>query len=206
MRTRTKICGITNVEDALCAVDAGADAIGLVFYDLSPRCVEIEQAAKIQKALPPFVTTVALFVNPELDLVESVIEQVKIDVLQFHGDETPAFCEQFSRPYFKALRMKEGIDLYAECERYDSAQALLLDAYKPGVPGGTGETFDWARIPKDLSKAVILAGGLEPGNVAEAIEQVQPYAVDVSGGVEAKKGFKDAEKVIQFVRLANIKG
>ena len=206
MRTRTKICGITNVKDALCAVDAGADAIGLVFYDPSPRCVSIEQAAEIQKALPPFVTTVALFVNPELDLVESVIEQVKIDVLQFHGDETPEFCEQFSRPYFKALRMKEGVDLYAECERYDSAQALLLDAYKPGVPGGTGETFDWARIPKDLSKAVILAGGLEPDNVAEAIKQVQPYAVDVSGGVEAKKGLKDADKVIQFVRLANSKG
>ena len=206
MRTRTKICGITNVKDALCAVDAGADAIGLVFYDPSPRCVAIEQAVEIQQALPPFVTTVALFVNPELDLVESVIEQVKIDVLQFHGDETPEFCEQFSRPYFKALRMKEGIDLYAECERYDSAQALLLDAYKPGVPGGTGETFDWARIPKDLSKAVILAGGLVPDNVAEAIKQVQPYAVDVSGGVEAKKGLKDADKVIQFVRLANSKG
>lgn len=199
MRTRTKICGMTNVEDALCAVEAGADALGFVFYEPSPRNVSVTQAAEIQRALPPFVTTVALFVNPELDLVEFVIEQVKIDVLQFHGDEMPEFCEQFSRPYFKALRMKEDIDLCVECERYDSAQALLLDAYKPGVPGGTGEMFDWARIPSDLPKPVILAGGLEPENVADAIQQVQPYAVDVSGGVEASKGLKSPEKITAFM-------
>ncbi len=202
-RTRSKICGITRVEDGLAAASAGADAIGLVFYGPSPRNVEVEQAAAICAALPPFVTTVGLFVDAAAETVNQVLQQVPLDLLQFHGDESADYCRAFSRPYIKAIRMAEGIDLHAMAAEYHDARGLLMDAYHPGIAGGTGETFDWERIPQDLTVPVILAGGLEPGNVADAIRNVQPWAVDVSSGVEAAKGIKDAAKIEAFIRGVN---
>ena len=199
---RVKICGITRVEDALAAAAAGADAIGLVFYAKSPRAVDIEQARAILAALPPFVTTVGLFVDAERSELERILASVPLDLLQFHGDESVQQCEAFGRPYIKALRVKAGDDIAAQVARYPSAQGILLDAYVEGVPGGTGEAFDWSLIPQALSKPLILAGGLRPDNVAEAVSRVRPYAVDVSGGVEASKGVKDVEKVDAFIRAA----
>ncbi len=199
---RVKICGITRVEDALAAAKAGADAIGLVFYAKSPRAVDIEQARAILAALPPFVTTVGLFVDAERSELERILASVPLDLLQFHGDESVQQCEAFGRPYIKALRVKAGDDIAAQVARYPSAQGILLDAYVEGVPGGTGEAFDWSLIPQTLSKPLILAGGLRPDNVAEAVSRVRPYAVDVSGGVEASKGVKDVEKVGAFIRAA----
>ncbi|MDC7825451.1 phosphoribosylanthranilate isomerase [Pseudomonas sp. BLCC-B13] len=199
---RVKICGITRVEDALAAVAAGADAIGLVFYAKSPRAVDIEQARAILAALPPFVTSVGLFVDAERSELERILASVPLDLLQFHGDESVQQCEAFGRPYIKALRVKAGDDIAAQVARYPSAQGILLDAYVEGVPGGTGEAFDWSLIPQALSKPLILAGGLRPDNVAEAVSRVRPYAVDVSGGVEASKGVKDVEKVGAFIRAA----
>jgi len=199
---RVKICGITRIEDALAAAAAGADAIGLVFYAKSPRAVDIEQARVILAALPPFVTTVGLFVDAERSELERILASVPLDLLQFHGDESVQQCEAFDRPYIKALRVKAGDDIAAQVARYPSAQGILLDAYVEGVPGGTGEAFDWSLIPQTLSKPLILAGGLRPDNVAEAVSRVRPYAVDVSGGVEASKGVKDVEKVGAFIRAA----
>lgn len=199
---RVKICGITRVEDALAAAAAGADAIGLVFYAKSPRAVDIEQAREILAALPPFVTTVGLFVDAERSELERILASVPLDLLQFHGDESVQQCEAFGRPYIKALRVKAGDDIAAQVARYPSAQGILLDAYVEGVPGGTGEAFDWSLIPQTLSKPLILAGGLRPDNVAEAVSRLRPYAVDVSGGVEASKGVKDVEKVDAFIRAA----
>ncbi|MBD3777181.1 MAG: phosphoribosylanthranilate isomerase [Thiotrichales bacterium] len=199
-RTRVKICGITSPADALMVAQSGADAIGLVFYEPSPRHVEIEQAGSIARAVPAFVTKTALFVNPSVEYVQAVLERVAIDLIQFHGDETPDFCEQFGKPYMKAIRMQESTDLFALAERYTSASALLLDTYKPGVPGGTGEQFNWQWIPQDFPKALVLAGGLTAQNVAQAITQVQPWAVDVSGGVEASKGVKSAQQVTLFMQ------
>lgn len=199
---RVKICGITRVEDALAAAAAGADAIGLVFYAKSPRAVDIEQAREILAALPPFVTSVGLFVDAERSELERILASVPLDLLQFHGDESVQQCEAFGRPYIKALRVKAGDDIAAQAARYPSAQGILLDAYVEGVPGGTGEAFDWSLIPQMLSKPLILAGGLRPDNVAEAVSRVRPYAVDVSGGVEASKGVKDVEKVGAFIRAA----
>ena len=199
---RVKICGITRVEDALAAAAAGADAIGLVFYAKSPRAVDIEQARAILAALPPFVTSVGLFVDAERSELERILASVPLDLLQFHGDESVQQCEAFGRPYIKALRVKAGDDIAAQVARYPSAQGILLDAYVEGVPGGTGEAFDWSLIPQTLSKPLILAGGLRPDNVAEAVSRVRPYAVDVSGGVEASKGVKDVEKVGAFIRAA----
>ena len=184
------------------AAHCGADAIGLVFYGPSPRAVSIEQAAAIVAALPPFVTTVGLFVDADAEKVGSTLQQVPLDLLQFHGEESPSFCEQFDRPWMKAIRMKPEVDLQAEADRYAKASALLVDAYQPGVPGGTGETFDWGRIPTSLEKRLVLAGGLEAENVEAAIHQVQPWAVDVSGGVEQSKGIKDPVKVKQFIHNA----
>ena len=198
-RTRVKICGITNCADAQLACDYGADAIGLVFYPPSPRYVSLEQAAKVVDSLPPFVSSVALFVNAQRQEIENVLNQTAIDIIQFHGDETAEFCRSFNRPYIKAIRMKEGLDLYAVQKEYACARGLLLDTYKKGVPGGTGESFNWEKVPHDLNKPIILAGGLLADNVAQAIKQVQPYAVDVSGGVEASKGKKDREKIIRFM-------
>lgn len=205
MRVRTKICGITRVEDALIAAQAGVDAIGLVFYAKSPRAVSVEQAQEIIAALPPFVSTVGLFVNASRAEVNTVLSQVALDVLQFHGDETPAECEGFARPYFRALRMQPGVDIAHLAAQYSSAQGILLDAWVPGVHGGTGERFDWARIPSALAKPLILAGGLNADNITQAIEQVQPWAVDVSGGVEASHGIKDADKVRKFLYAVQMK-
>jgi phosphoribosylanthranilate isomerase len=199
---RVKICGITRVEDALAAAAAGTDAIGLVFYAKSPRAVGIEQARAIIAALPPFVTTVGLFVDIECDELQRILASVPLDLLQFHGDESPEQCESINRPYIKALRVKAGDDIAAQVNRYPGAKGILLDAYVDGVPGGTGEAFDWSLVPEGLSKPVILAGGLHADNVAAAVARVRPYAVDVSGGVEASKGIKDAEKVGAFIRAA----
>lgn len=197
---RSKICGITRIEDALAAADAGADAIGFVFYAKSPRALDVRQARAIIAELPPFVTTVGLFVNASRCELNEILEVVPLDLLQFHGDETPADCEGFHRPWIKALRVRPGDDLEAACQLYGGAQGVLLDTYVAGVPGGTGEAFDWSLVPAGLSKPVILAGGLSAGNVGQAIAQVRPYAVDVSGGVEQSKGIKDAAKIDAFIR------
>lgn len=203
---RSKICGITRVEDALVAAAQGADALGLVFYAASPRAVDVEQARAILAALPPFVTSVGLFVDASRAEIEAVLEQVPLDLLQFHGDESPSDCEGFARPYIKALRVRAGVSIEEQCERYCGAAGILLDSYVPGVPGGTGESFDWSLIPSGLGKPVILAGGLDAGNVGEAIARVRPYAVDVSGGVERAKGVKDAQKVAAFLREVRAAG
>jgi len=200
MRTRVKICGITRVEDALAAARAGADAIGLVFYAESPRAVTAARAREIVAALPPFVTSVGLFVNAGADAVHAVLETVPLDLLQFHGDEGPEQCRAFGRPYLKALRMREGIALDDELARYGDAAGILLDAFDPAAYGGTGEAFDWSLIPADLARPLVLAGGLDPGNVAEAVRRVRPWAVDVSSGVEAAKGIKDADRITAFCR------
>ncbi len=199
-RTRVKICGITRPEDGITAASAGADAIGLVFYAKSPRFVTLQQARAVIASLPPFVTTVGLFVDASAPEIKAVLNEVLLDVLQFHGDEPPEFCASFGRPYLKALSMRDGIDLHYEAERFSSAAALLVDTFQAGVPGGTGMSFDWTRIPADLNKPLILAGGLNPDNVAQAIMQAKPYAVDVSSGVEAAKGIKDAGKIAAFMR------
>lgn len=197
--TRIKICGITREQDLRAVADSGADALGLVFYAKSPRHVTVPQAAQLARAVPPFVTVVGLFVNPSVEYVREVLAGVSLDVLQFHGEEEPAFCAQFGKPYLKAIRVKAGVDLLQCAARYKAAQGLLLDAYVEGTHGGTGESFDWALIPHDLPLPVILSGGLHAGNVAEAIKQVRPHAVDVSSGVEAAKGIKDAAKVAAFI-------
>lgn len=200
MRVRSKICGITRVEDALATVEAGADAIGLVFYAKSPRAVSVEQAAEIVQALPPFVTSVGLFVNMPREQLLAILQQVPLDLLQFHGDESPAECEGYGRPYIKALRVRPGEDLAAAMAPYAGARGILLDTFVEGVPGGTGAAFDWSLVPQGVARPIILAGGLEAHNVAAAIRQVRPYAVDVSGGVEASKGIKDAGKIRAFVK------
>ena len=199
MRTRVKICGITRRQDAEFSVEMGADALGFVFYPPSPRAVTIEQAQKIVDGLPPFISIVALFVNAEVEEVRTCLASLPIGILQFHGDESPEYCEQFNHPYMKAIRMKDDVDLVTEVARYNSASAVLLDSYQPGVPGGTGQVFNWAMIKK-INKPLILAGGLAANNVAMAIEQVQPYAVDVSGGVELAKGIKDNQKISDFMQ------
>ena len=168
------------------AAHAGADAIGLVFHPSSPRAVTVEQAAALVRCLPPFVTTVGLFVDAPEDQVRQVLDAVPLDMLQFHGDETPEYCAGFRRPWIKAVRMRDGLDPRAQARRHGAARGLLLDSYVPGRPGGTGERFDWNRVPTGLSLPVVLAGGLTPENVGEAIRRVRPWAVDVSGGVEAR--------------------
>ncbi|WP_417580208.1 phosphoribosylanthranilate isomerase [Nitrincola sp.] len=203
MRTRIKICGITRLKDASYAASLGVDALGFVFYPPSPRNISAAQAAEIIAQLPAFVTSTALFVDAERTDIDNVLTLTGIDLLQFHGDEDPAFCESFNRPYIKALRVKEDTDIVAEMARYPSARGILLDAYVPGLPGGTGMTFDWQRIPAELQQRIVLAGGLQPDNVAAAIQQVRPLAVDVSGGVEAAKGIKDSEKIRRFINEVN---
>lgn len=200
MRTRVKICGITRIEDALSAARSGCDAIGLVFYEQSSRHVTAARAAEIVAALPPFVTTVGLFVDAPAPAVAEILDQVRLDLLQFHGDEPVEFCERFDRPYMKAVRVRAGTNLLQYATRYASASALLLDAYQDGVPGGTGRTFDWSLIPPQLHTPLVLAGGLNPDNVAEAIRMTRPYAVDVSGGVELEKGIKDAARIAAFMQ------
>ncbi len=206
MRTRVKICGITRVEDALCAVQHGADAIGLVFYPPSPRNVSVAQAIEIVQKIPAFVSVVGLFVNADINDIKKVLSNVSLDLLQFHGDETPEDCNQFGLPYLKAIRVKPDTNLLQCAQDFEDAKALLLDTYTEGIAGGTGQVFDWNLIPKSLTKPVILAGGLNAHNVAQAIKQVKPYAVDVSGGVEVSKGIKDAVKVIDFMSEVRLSG
>lgn len=199
-RTRVKICGITRVEDAISAVNAGADAIGLVFYAPSPRALTIAQAQQIVAAIPPFVSVVGLFVNAPQTEIEAVLSKIRLDILQYHGDETASDCQQINLPYYKAIRVKTDTNLLQYETEFKSAKALLLDTYLETAVGGTGQIFDWNLIPKNMTKPLILAGGLTAGNVALAIQQVRPYAVDVSGGVEQNKGIKDAAKIAAFMR------
>ncbi|WP_250461853.1 phosphoribosylanthranilate isomerase [Microbulbifer litoralis] len=199
---QVKICGITTSEDARDAVAAGADALGLVFYAKSPRNVTAEQAAVIARAVPPFVTLVGLFVDAASAEVEDILARVPLNLMQFHGSESADDCEQFRRPYIKALRMKDDLDVLAAMAGHPAARGFLLDAYRPGVPGGTGESFDWQRVPRGSGQQIVLAGGLTPDNVARAIDEARPQAVDVSGGVEVSPGRKDPHKVAAFIRAA----
>lgn len=212
MRTRVKICGITRIEDGVAAASAGADAIGLVFWSGTPRCVTFGQARAIVAALPAFVTVVGLFVDPQPEAVREALSAVPLDMLQFHGDERPELCGSFGRPYLKAIPVRPGVDLLQYAGHYDSARALLFDAFQPGgLPGGTGKTFDWARLPAQLTdpttRRLILSGGLTPQNVAAAVRQLHPWGVDVSSGVEIteangaiRKGIKSATKIVAFIR------
>lgn len=206
---RVKICGITRPEDALAAARAGADAIGLVFYPQSSRYVEVEQAASVLAALPPFVTTVGLFVDADPEFISARLAALPLDMLQFHGDESPQAAASFGRPWIKALRMRDGIDVAAEAHRHGAAGArgLLVDSYVPGIPGGTGECFDWEHLPDEPALPLVLAGGLDATNVAEAVRRVRPWALDVSGGVERRDengrklgGLKDPTAMAAFVR------
>jgi phosphoribosylanthranilate isomerase len=205
MPTRVKICGITSIRDAQVVSDSGADAIGLVFYPRSPRHVTIEQAAEIVAAIPPFVTTVALFLDARAEDIRAVLEQVPVDLIQFHGDECPPECGQYGRPYIKAIGMKGGTNAQAYADTYPDARGFLLDSHAVGEAGGTGQRFDWSMTP-ELGKPVILAGGLNPDNAAEAVTIARPFGLDVSSGVESEPGIKDPEKVHRFmneVRRAN---
>ena len=202
MKPRVKICGLTRLEDVLVAVEAGADAIGLVFYPPSPRYVDLDKAAELARAVPPFVTIVGLFVNADPALVRETLAVVPIHLLQFHGDEDEAYCRQFDRPYMKAARVRPGMDLVQYAAAFPSAQAILLDAFVDGFGGG-GKVFDWSLIPPALGKPLVLSGGLDAANVGEAIVRVRPAAVDVSSGVEAAKGIKDAEKIRVFCAAVN---
>ena len=203
-RARIKICGITSVEDAMAVVDAGAEALGLVFYAASPRAVVIEQARAIALAAGPFTVITGLFVDADPEFIKAVLKQVPLQLLQFHGDETSAYCESFARPYMKAIRMRADLDVAAAIAEYPTASGILLDAYRPGVPGGTGETFDWARVPRHSVKPLVLAGGLTPANVTDAIRVTQVYGVDVSGGVESAPGKKDHGKITSFINNARL--
>ena len=198
MRTRIKICGITRVEDAEAAARAGADAIGLVFYPPSPRFLGLDQARRLASALPPFVSTVALFVNPAADEVRAVLEHVRPAMLQFHGEETPAFCGQFGMPYVKACRVRPGVDLLEYLRPFSGAAGWLLDSHVEEY-GGIGEAFDWSLVPAERPRPLVVSGGLTRDNVREAIRRVRPWAVDVSSGVESAKGIKDADRIAAFI-------
>ncbi len=198
MRTRIKICGITRAEDLRAAADAGADAIGLNFYPPSPRFLSVERARTLREALPPFVSAVAVFVNPSEADVRRVLEQVRPDALQFHGDESPAFCKQFGTPYVKACRVKPGVDLLEYLRPFSGAAGWLLDSHVEEY-GGVGERFDWALVPAERMRPLILSGGLARENVREAVRRVRPWAVDVSSGVESAKGIKDAARIAAFI-------
>lgn len=200
MRTRVKICGITRCEDARVAAGAGADAIGLVFYENSPRYVELARARDICAVLPPFVSVVGLFVNAPREAVQAVLDAVPVDLLQFHGDESAASCEGFGRPYIKAIAMRPGLDPVPGMLAHPEASGFLLDAYQPELYGGGGEVFDWGTVPELRPRPLILAGGLTPDNVTRAIRLTRPFAVDVSSGVESDKGIKSAERIDAFMR------
>ena len=201
-RTRIKICGVTRIEDALCAASAGVDAIGLIFYPPSPRAVTIEQATSISDVLPPFVSTVALFVNASVQEIEGVIRHLRPSILQFHGDEDAAFCTQFGVSFIKAIRVGETMrpaDLLEYADEFKAARAVLLDTLAQGLYGGSGESFDWKLIPTEMRRRVLLSGGLHPENVSGAIHLIRPWALDVSSGVEASKGVKDHAKIHKFI-------
>ena len=203
MRTRVKICGFTRVEEAVLAARLGVDAIGLVFYAASPRYVELAQAAKIACALPAFTSVVALFVDAPDAQIREVLAQVSVDCLQFHGDESAETCRSYGKPYLKAIRMQADTDIAALAADYHDAAGLLLDAYHPAAKGGTGHRFDWDLIPKHCALPIILAGGLTVDNAELAVTSVKPYALDVSSGVEAEKGVKDAQKMAAFIKQVN---
>jgi phosphoribosylanthranilate isomerase len=208
MRTRVKICGITRIADGVAAASAGADAIGLVFWSGTPRCVTVDQARAIAGAVPAYVTVVGLFVDPSPDAVRAALAAVPLDLLQFHGDEPPEFCASFARPYVKAVPVRPGVDLLHYAGRYASAKGWLFDAFQPGgLPGGTGISFDWTAVPDGLTRPLILSGGLTPENVGAAIRTVRPWAVDVSSGVEVtgedgkpQKGVKSPPRITAFIR------
>jgi len=200
MRTRVKICGFTRVKDAVVAANLGVDAIGLVFYAPSPRNVSIDRAIEIVNALPAFVTVVALFVDEKATKIQEVLNNVSIDCLQFHGSESADDCRIYNKPYMKAIRMKPDVDINTIEKQYNDASALLLDAYHPGIQGGSGSQFDWDLIPSDCCLPVVLAGGLQVDNAKQAVETVKPYALDVSSGVESSKGIKDAAKMAAFIQ------
>lgn len=202
MAVRVKICGLKSLDDALFAAHAGADALGFVFHEPSPRYIDAAQAETLCRELPPFVVRVGLFVNASAEAVREVLHRVPLDLLQFHGDETPEYCTQFGKSYLKAVRVSAETDLLKYAADFASASGLLLDAYVPGVAGGTGETFDWKLIPQHLPKPIILSGGLTPENVRTAIQQTHPWAVDVSSGVESARGIKDRHKIAQFIAHA----
>jgi phosphoribosylanthranilate isomerase len=203
MRTRVKICGITRAEDAQTAARLGADAIGMVFYDASPRNISIEQAQALARSLPPFVCRVGLFVDADPQFVKEVMELVPLDMLQFHGNESATDCDKFRKPYIKAIRMESGLSVSERMNEFSGASAMLLDTYSTSVAGGSGESFDWSLVPQERPMPIILAGGLHAGNVAEAIRVAHPYAVDVSSGVERDKGIKDADKMSAFINEVN---
>ncbi|PTN12671.1 phosphoribosylanthranilate isomerase [Nitrosomonas aestuarii] len=200
MTVRVKICGITRVEDVISAIKWGADAIGFVFWPKSARYVTPQQASKIAAKIPAFINTVGVYVDPDSDWVEETASAAKLSLLQFHGNEDPGFCEQFSLSYIKAIRVKDDVDLLQYANQYHTAKGLLLDTYAKSMPGGTGQVFDWRLIPQYLPLPVILSGGLNTENVATAVKQVRPWAVDVSSGVESAKGIKDEQKIIAFMQ------
>lgn len=197
-RTRIKFCGFREAEDVAAAVSIGADALGFVFYPPSPRALAPADAATLIRSVPPFVTTTGLLVNPDRKTVDSLLAEVPLDLLQFHGDEDDAFCRQFGRPFIKAVRVHPDMDLATALDQWPSASGLLLDAWHPEQPGGTGLTFDWQRIPLRWRRRIILAGGLTPDNVGQAVRTIRPYGVDVSGGIEQHKGKKDSALMAAF--------
>lgn len=200
MSKRVKICGITSVTDALNAANAGADALGFVFYAKSPRYVTPEQAAEICQALPPFVTSVGLFMNADAEQVRATLDIVSLDLLQFHGSEKPEFCRRFGRPYIKALGIQGLVDFAEQADLYPDALGILVDSHALGKAGGTGQTFDWKLLPKNYSKPIILAGGLNPENIAEAVRETSVYALDLSSGVESSPGIKSKAKIDALMR------
>lgn len=201
MRTRIKLCGFKTEDTVRAATWAGADAVGFVFYPPSPRHIEVAQAGQLARCLGAWQTPVALFVNPQADYVNSAISEIPNVLLQFHGDESPQFCDSFRRPYIKAIRMKAGVDLRQESVRFHSAQALLVDSWSEAY-GGTGHTFDWSLLPKagELKQALVLSGGLDASNVEQAIHGLRPYGVDVSSGIESARGVKSIEKIEMFCK------
>lgn len=198
--TRVKICGLKEPAHATVAAEAGADMIGLVFWEPSPRFVTADRAARVAEVLPSTVSPVALFVNEKAGEIARILSRVRIDAIQFQGDETPEFCAQFGKPFFRSVRMGPGVDLLEYGRRFSAARALHLDAHKPGTPGGTGLTFDWAAIPPGFPLPLMLSGGLVASNVGNAIRTVRPWAVDVSSGVESSRGVKDPAKIVEFIR------
>ena len=199
MRTRIKICGIKHRDDALKAVECGADAIGLIFVEKSPRYASLTDARVIAESMPPFVTIVGLFMDASEETVREALKAVPLTLLQFHGDEKPEFCDQFDVPYIKVLKMRENVNVVAFAQEYPNAAGILLDTYSK-AGGGSGQTFDWNLIPEDMPLPLILAGGLNPDNVASAVETVKPYAVDVSSGIESEPAIKDHKKIEQFIK------
>lgn len=203
-KVKIKVCGFTQAQNAQDASLLGIDAIGLVFYEKSPRYIDVERALEIVQALPPFVNRVGLFVNADSHFIDEVLCEVPLDTLQFHGDENPQACAQYAMPFIKALRVNEQTNIVQLAQDYQQASGLLLDAYNPNVYGGTGEQFDWSLANVDIDLPIILAGGLNPDTAAQAVEQVNPYALDVSSGVESAKGIKNLEKIQQFIHQANL--